>query len=213
MKGIFMKSKLKIFVFILLLTANLAGCDDASDTMITDGYISETFLMDNILSIHTAASHGNVIYFSGMGYPPGYQEGDEAELALYYLDMDSKNPEAIKTIYEYEPDSFINSISINPNESINLAVLNYSSGMNPEIIIKQINLDGMEISRTVLSNDDMTDEFIFPHNLMVDDNGRIYLINNDTIYIWNQDGSFFNDIPIMGMAQKCHLTVLMKIFI
>ena len=202
MKGIFMKSKLKIFVFILLLTANLAGCDDASDTMITDGYISETFLMDNILSIHTAASHGNVIYFSGMGYPPGYQEGDEAELALYYLDMDSKNPEAIKTIYEYEPDSFINSISINPNESINLAVLNYSSGMNPEIIIKQINLDGMEISRTVLSNDDMTDEFIFPHNLMVDDNGRIYLINNDTIYIWNQDGSFFNDIPINGNGAK-----------
>ncbi|MDR2547541.1 MAG: ABC transporter substrate-binding protein [Lachnospiraceae bacterium] len=211
-----------IILTLLAITISMA-CNEANDEAasnnvvehkgiaIADAYIAESYSIDNIQGVHIAAAHGNTIYLSGYEYPPNYKEGDtiadgDANLHLYYIDMDSDETKAIRLPYDHyevEPTAFISSISINNDESINLVILEYSDdGKKADVSIKRIHRDGTEISRVFLAEDMQYVEYIYPDNIIVDAVGRFYLINLDMIYVWDQQGGLISKISVNGSNVK-----------
>ncbi|MCL2717957.1 MAG: extracellular solute-binding protein [Lachnospiraceae bacterium] len=203
--------KYSLFILIIFLLTGIIACGSKQTGAVTaKSFIAEHFFIENIQYIHSAVSHGNIVYFSGFEGSADFEEGyaiadSDVIQYLYFIDLDLEEPKAMRIPFPLKSNSFISSISISPDDIINLAILNYvgdyENGMKPEIIVKQINRDGTEISSTVLFND-IHDTYIFPQDLIIDDKGRIYLININVIYIWNQSGSLISKIPIDGNNLK-----------
>jgi ABC-type glycerol-3-phosphate transport system substrate-binding protein len=59
--------------------------------------------------------------------------------------------------------------------------------------------------RFSLTGDLRDEEYIYPQKMATDAAGRIYLVNNGTVYIWDAQGGFLNKIALSGNAADISL--------
>ena len=210
--------RLTALILILMIASGTIACGNKTGEISpAEVYRADAYELGNIRLVGAAATKGNIIYFSGFTFPPGYQEGDdlsdeEVMQNLYYIDMDAKVPEAVPLFSDYELDGMVRCLAVNDDGSIDLVIFEYSEAHSddegwryPDTTIQRISREGTELIKLDVTDALRGEEYIYPQALVTDTAGRFYLINNGTVYLWDQQGRFINKIPVGSNIAKISL--------
>ena len=70
--------RLTALILILMIASGTIACGNKTGEISpAEVYRADAYELGNIRLVGAAATKGNIIYFSGFTFPPGYQEGDD----------------------------------------------------------------------------------------------------------------------------------------